>query len=64
MLLYKPSDKTSSEPVEFWYLPPSSTCSPVPSVFKQPKQGLELRQKTPQKRPKQRTGEEEESTGG
>jgi hypothetical protein len=63
MLLYKPSDNTSSDPVEFWYLPTPSTVVPRPSVFKQPQQGLELKQKTSQKRPKQRTGEEDESTG-
>ena len=58
LLLYKPSDKTSSDPIDFWYEPATTAPSPlvgspaVAEMFKKPK-----------KRPKERTAPDEPSTG-
>ena len=63
MLLYKPSDKTSSDPVDFWYVSePSSPILGPPATILLP-QHFEQTFKTPQKRPKERITEQEESTG-
>ena len=63
MLLYKPSDNTSSDSIEFWYIPKDLGSVPRHSNFKQPQHYLGENPKTPQKRPKQRTAEQDESTG-
>ena len=58
MFLYKPSDKTSSDPVEFWYEPTVTT----PRLL----QGFPVAGetfKTPKKRPKERAAPDEASTG-
>ena len=39
MILYKPSDRTSSDPIEFWYIPESSNNVHIENPnFKYPKQ--------------------------
>ena len=60
MILHKPSDKTSSDPIDFWYLPePSDTDHLTPNI-----QTIEksLGQDT-KKRPMQRRLDRDESTG-
>ena len=60
MILHKPSDKTSSDPIDFWYLPePSDTNHFTPNI-----QTIEknLGQDT-KKRPMQRRLDRDESTG-
>jgi hypothetical protein len=63
MLLYKPSDKTSSDPIDFWYVsePATPVTGPPASILLQ--QHFEQPFKTPQKRPKEREAEQEQSTG-
>ena len=64
MILYKPSDRTSSDPIEFWYIPESSNNVHIENPnFKYPQQLPKQIQNTPLKRPKQRAFEGEESTG-
>ena len=60
MILHKPSDKTSSDPIDFWYLPePSDIDHLKPDVQKIEKS---LGQDT-KKRPMQRRLDRDESTG-
>lgn len=60
MILHKPSDKTSSDPIDFWYLPePSDTDHLMPNIQKIDKS---LGQDT-KKRPMQRRLDRDESTG-
>ena len=63
MLLYKPSDQSSSNPVEFWYVsdPSTNALGPPALVFNQQKHERPF--KTPLKRPKERATVEEQSTG-
>ena len=64
MILYKPSDKTSSDPIEFWFMPePSNNFQIENPTFKHPQQGLSQLQNPKLKRPKQRMYDGEESTG-
>ena len=64
MMLYKPSDRTSSDPIEFWYIPESSNNIHIEDPnFKYPQQVPNQTQNTQLKRPKQRAFEGEESTG-
>ena len=64
MILYKPSDRTSSDPIEFWFLPEEPNNVQIAnSTFKHPQQKLSHLQTSKLKRPKERTYEGEESTG-
>ena len=64
MILYKPSDRTSSDPIEFWYIPESPNNVHIENAnFKYPQQVPNQIQNTQLKRPKQRAFEGEESTG-
>ena len=56
--MYKPSDKTSSDPVEFWYEP---TVTTPHLLHGSPVAGETF--KTPKKRPKERAAADEASTG-
>ena len=60
MILHKPSDKTSSDPIDFWYLPePSDIDHLKPNI-----QQIELCSgQDTKKRPMQRRLDRDESTG-
>ena len=64
MILYKPSDETSSDPIEFWFMPePENNFQIANPTFKHPQQGLSQLQNSKLKRPKQKMCDGEESTG-
>ena len=64
MILYKPSDRTSSDPIEFWFMPePPNNFQIANPTFKHPQQGLSQSQNSKLKRSKQRMCDGEESTG-
>ena len=60
MILHKPSDKTSSDPIDFWYLPEPSDTDPLkPNIQKIEKSSGQ----DTKKRPMQRHLDRDESTG-
>ena len=60
MILHKPSDKTSSEPIDFWYLPEPSDIDHLKSTVQKIEKSLGQDTK---KRPMQRRLDRDESTG-
>ena len=64
MMLHKPSDKTSSDPIEFWYMPePSNEFQIGNPTFQQPQQVFNQTTNNNLKRSKQQPFQGEESTG-
>ena len=60
MILHKPSDKTSSEPIDFWYLPEPSDADHLKPNIQKTEKSLGQEKK---KRPMQRRLDRDESTG-
>ena len=60
MILHKPSDKTSSDPIDFWYLPEPSDVDHLKPNIQKIEKSLGQEKK---KRPMQRRLDRDESTG-